>query len=150
VLVGQNLGAGQPKRAVRSSWLALGLSEGFIVICSAIIMLWAGNIIGIFSSDPDLIKLGAIFLRIAIAGFLVMYFVYVLQSCISGAGDTMLPMVITLGMVWIVQLPLSFLLSRFTDLGMYGVRWAIVISFVVGAIAFTAYFWQGRWKRKKI
>jgi putative MATE family efflux protein len=150
VLVGQNLGAGQPKRAVRSGWLALGLGEGFIVICSVILMVWAESIIGIFSTDSNLIRLGSIFLRIATAGYLTMYFVYILQNCISGAGDTVLPMVITLAMVWVVQLPLSFLLSRYTDMGMYGVRWAIVISFVVGAIAYTAYFWQGRWRRKKI
>lgn len=150
VLVGQNLGAGQPKQAARSGWLALGVSEGFIVVCSAILMLWAESIVSIFSNDPDLIRLGSIFLRIAIAGYLTMYFVYILQSCGNGAGDTVLPMIITLAMVWVVQLPLSFLLSRFTDLGMYGVRWAIVISFVVGAIAYTIYFWQGRWKRKKV
>jgi len=79
-----------------------------------------------------------------------MYFIYILQNCISGAGDTMPPMLITLAMLWVVQLPLAFLLSRFTDMGMYGVRWAIVISFVVGAITFMTYFWQGRWKRKNI
>ena len=150
VLVGLNLGAGQPKRAGRNSWLALGLGEGFMVICSMVLLLWAESIIGIFSIDPDLVKLGSTFLRIATAGYLVMYFVYILQMCISGAGDTLPPMLITLLMIWVVQLPLAFLLPRFTDLGMYGVRWAIVAGFVVGAIAFTTYFWQGRWKRKKI
>ena len=150
VLVGQNLGAGQPKRAARSSWLALGLAEGFMVICSVVLLLWAENIIGIINIDPDQVQLGSIFLRIATAGYLVMYFVYILQSCISGAGDTLPPMLITLLMIWVVQLPLAFLLPRFTEMGMYGVRWAIVISFVVGAIAFTTYFWQGRWKHKKV
>jgi putative MATE family efflux protein len=150
VLVGQNLGADQPKRASRSGWLALGLGEGFIVICSVILLLWAEKIISIFNVDPDLVKLGSTFLRIAVAGYLGMYFVYILQSCISGAGDTMPPMLITLAMLWVAQLPLAFLLSRFTDMGMYGVRWAIVISYVAGAIAYMTYFWQGRWKRKNI
>lgn len=150
VLVGQNLGAGQAKRAVRSSWLALGLGEGFMVICSVVLLIWTENIISIFNIEPDMVKLGSIFLRIATAGYLVMYFVYILQNCISGAGDTLPSMIITLLMVWVVQLPFSFLLSRYTDMGMYGVRWSIVISFVVGAAAFTIYFWQGRWKRKKV
>jgi len=150
VLVGQNLGADQPKRAARSGWLALGVGEGFIVICSVVLLVWAENIIGIFNVDPGLVKLGSVFLRIAVAGYLVMYLIYILQNCISGAGDTMPPMLITLAMLWLVQLPLAFLLPRFTEMGMYGVRWAIVISFVVGAIAFTTYFWQGRWKHKKV
>lgn len=150
VLVGQNLGAGQPNRASRSGWLALGVAEVFIVICSIILLVWAENIIRFFNADPELVKLGSTFLRIAVVGFLVMYFVHILQMCISGAGDTMPPMLITLAMLWLVQLPLAFLLSRFTELGVYGVRWAIVISFFVGAISFMAYFWQGRWKRKNI
>ena len=150
VLVGQNLGAGQPDRAARSGWLALGLSEGFMVICSIVLLIWSENIIRIFNTDPDLVKLGSIFLRIATAGFLVMYFAYVLQNCISGAGDTMPPMLITLLMIWVVQLPLAFLLPRFTDMGMYGVRWAIVAGFIAGSIVYTIYFWQGRWKRKKV
>jgi putative MATE family efflux protein len=150
VLVGQNLGAKQPKQAARSGWIAIALGQAFIVVCSAIIMVWAESIVSIFTTDPELIKLGAIFFRIAIAGYLTMYFVYIFQSCVNGAGDTIVAMFITLGMVWLVQLPLSFVLSRYTDLGMYGVRWAIVISFIIGAIAYTAYFWQGRWKRKKV
>jgi putative MATE family efflux protein len=150
VLVGQNLGAGQPRRAARSGWLALGLVAGFIISCSVVLFVWSESIIGFFSTDPDFVKLGSAFLHIAITGYLAMSIVYVMQNCISGSGDTMTPMLITLAMCWIVQLPLAFLLSRFTGLGAYGVRWAIVISFIVGAIVYITHFWRGKWKYKKI
>jgi Na+-driven multidrug efflux pump len=150
VLVGQNLGADQPERADKSGWLATGLVVGFMILCSVVLLVWSENIIGLFNVEPDLVKFGAIFLRIAVAGYLGMSIVYVLQNSISGSGDTMPPMLITLAMLWVVQLPLAFLLSRYTDLGVYGVRWAIVIGFVIGAIAYIIYFWGGRWKRKKV
>jgi putative MATE family efflux protein len=150
VLVGQNLGAGQPKQASRSGWLAMGLVAGFMLLCSTALLLWSEEIIGIFNVDPDLIKVGVIFLRISVAGYLFMSIVNVMQNCISGSGDTLPPMIITLAMLWVVQLPLAFLLTRFTGLGAYGVRWAIVIGLVVGAIAFITYFRQGRWKHKKV
>ncbi|MBN1189697.1 MAG: MATE family efflux transporter [Dehalococcoidales bacterium] len=150
VLVGQNLGAGQPRRAARSGWLSTGLVSGFMILCSVILLLWPENIIALFNAEPYLVQLGAVFLKIAIAGFLGMSVVYVLQSCISGAGDTMPPMLINLAMLWVVQLPLALLLSRYTSLGVYGVRWAIAIGIVLGAIAFIIYFWGGRWKRKMI
>ena len=102
-------------------------------------MIWVGKL-----------GAGTIFLKIAILGFPGISIVYVLQSSISGAGDTMPPMLINLAMLWVVQLPLAFLLSRYTYLGVYGVRWAIVIGIVIGAIAFIIYFWGGRWKRKKV
>jgi Na+-driven multidrug efflux pump len=150
VLVGQNMGANQPKQAARSGWLATGLVEGFMLICSIVLLAWPESIIGLFNVEPELLHFGATFLRIAVVGYLGMNIVLVLQNSISGSGDTMPPMIITLTILFVVQLPLAFLLSRYTDLGVYGVRWAIVIGFIVGAIAYITYFWQGRWKRKKV
>ncbi len=108
VLVGQNLGARQPGRADRSGWQALGLGEGYEFICSLMILLWAEGIIHIFSSDPGLVKIGSTFLRIAAAGYLAMGFEAVLQQCISVAGDTVPPMVVSLATVWLLQLPSAF------------------------------------------
>jgi Na+-driven multidrug efflux pump len=130
--------------------MAMGLAVAVMIIFSMILLLLSENIIGIFNNEPTLVKLGSIFLRIALAGYLGMSVVYIMQNCISGSGDTMPPMIISMVTLWIVQLPLAYLLSRFTGLGMYGVRWAIVAGFVVGAIAYMIYFWQGRWKRKKV
>ena len=73
-----------------------------------------------------------------------------LSHCISGAGDTVPPMLATLLTIWLVQMPLAFLLPRVTDLGIYGVRWAMVVSMAVGAVAYTTYFRLGRWRKKKI
>ncbi len=150
VLAGQNLGARQPERAERSGWLASGLAEGFMLICSLAILLWAEGIIHIFSSEPELVKIGSIFLRIAVAGYVVMAFAAVLQQCISGAGDTLPPMLFTTLGMFVVQIPLAFLLPRVTGLGVYGVRWAMVAGTVVGTIAYIVYFRLGRWKRKKV
>jgi putative MATE family efflux protein len=150
VLVGQNLGADQPRRASRSGWLALGMGEIFMVVCSVVLLVWAENIISLFNVDPELVKLGSTFLRIAVAGYLGMTVVWLMQNCIPGSGDTLPPMLITLAMLWVVQLPLAFLLSRYTELGVYGVRWAIVTGFIIGAIAYITYFWYGRWKHKKV
>jgi len=150
VLVGQNLGAGQPKQASRGGWIAAGLAGGFIIVCSVVLLIWSRSIIGIFTVDPGLVDLGVIFLQIAVTGYVGMSIVYVLQSCISGAGETLAPMLISLIILWVIQLPLAFVLSRYTGLGVYGVRWAIVIGLILGAAAYIVYFWQGRWKHKKV
>ena len=130
--------------------MALGLTEVIMVICSVVLLVWAENIIRLFNVDPDLVRLGSTFLRIAVAGYLGMAVVWMMQNCITGAGDTLPPMIITLAMLWVVQLPLAFFLSRYTEMGMYGVRWAMVIGFIIGAIAYITYFWYGRWRRKKV
>jgi len=150
VLAGQNLGARQPKRAERTGWLGAGFLSAMMLILSGAILLWAENIIRIFSSDPDLVQLAGTFLRIAAAGYLVMGVSAVLQQCINGAGDTLVPMVIMLLNMWLVQVPLAYFLPRVTSLGVFGVRWAMVIGMATAAVVYIIYFRLGRWKRQKV
>lgn len=150
VLVGQNLGANRPKRAEQSGWLAVGLMEAFMVAFSIVILLWAEHIVGIFTAEPDLVELGSTFLRIASAGYVLFGFVLVLQDSIAGAGDTLPTMMVSIAMIWVIQIPLAFFLPGFANLGVYGVRWAIVVSILSGTIFYVIYFLLGRWKTKRI
>ncbi|MFC1953684.1 MATE family efflux transporter [Chloroflexota bacterium] len=150
VLAGQNLGAGQPERAERTGWMAVGFAEAIMITGSVIILLWAESIISLFSTDPGVVKVGSDFLRISTAGYLVFGFLLVLMQCLNGIGDTLPAMLITLIGMWVVQLPLAFFLSRYTDIGVYGVRWALVIGIAMRAITYATYFRMGRWKRKEV
>ena len=150
VLVGQNLGAGQPERAEKSAWLAGALVGGILVVCCVLILLFAESIVRVFNREPDLVVQGAVFMRIAVAGYIVLPLNAVFMSALSGAGDTMPPMIISTITVWAIQLPMAYFLPEYTSLGVYGVRWAIVAGMVTGGIAFTAYFRTGRWKRKQV
>jgi len=150
VLAGQNLGAKQPERAERTGWLASGLLSGVMSIASLVVLLWAENIIHIFSAEPELVELASTFLRIATASYIVMGLTAALQQCVNGAGDTMVPMIVMLLNMWLVQIPLAFFLPRITSLDVYGVRWAIVAGSVSSAIAYTIYYRLGRWKYKRV
>jgi len=149
-LAGQNLGAGQPGRAEKGGWLAAMAALALMTVCSLGLLLGAESIVSIFNKEAGLIEMGSRFIRIATAGYFLIGFVIVLQFCISGAGDTVPPMVISLLMMWLIQLPLAYILPKYTDLGVYGIRWAMVISIGAGTIAYTTYFRLGRWKRKRV
>jgi len=150
VLVGQNLGAGKPERAERSVWLAVALVEAIMIAISVVILLWAENIVGIFNTDPEYVKIASTFLRIAVAGYVLMGFMSVLMSALQGAGDTVPGMIINIVITWAISLPLAYFLPKYTALGVYGVRWAMVAAMIVGTVAFLLYFRTGRWKRKKV
>ena len=150
VLVGQNLGAQQPHRAERSTWLATGLVTIVMLIATAIFLLQAEGIVSIFNTEPGLIDIGGDFLRIAVAGYLLTGLTVVFQQAVLGAGDTFPAMLISILMVWVLQLPLAFFLPQVGNLGVYGVRWALVIGIAIGAVAYAIYFRVGRWKRKKL
>jgi putative MATE family efflux protein len=150
VLVGQNLGAGQPGRAEKSGWQAFAFVEIMLWMACLGILFWSPGIMGIFTSDRNLLDTASLFLKIAAAGYLMMGFEAIFQQSISHAGDTLPPMIISLATLWIIQLPLAYFMPRVTTLDVLGVRWAMVIASAVGAIAYGVYFKNGRWKRKRI
>jgi len=59
-------------------------------------------------------------------------------------------MIVTLVTMWGVQVPLGYFLPHVGNLGVYGVRWAMVIALVVRALTYASYFRMGRWKRKQV
>lgn len=150
VLVGQNLGARKPERAEKSAWLAVGLVEAFVMLASAAIFIWTGPVIRIFNSDPALDTVAVQFLHIAIVGWLVMGFMFVLMNCLQSAGDTVPTMIIGIVATWLVTILPAYLLPKYTDLGVAGVRWAMSATMVVGAVANVMYFRTGRWKTRRV
>jgi len=149
ILAGQNLGAQKPDRAAKSGWIAAFISQGYMIVWSLVIFFGAEWMVRIFNSEPALVEMGASFLRIAAVSYLVFAFSAVFQFCISSSGDTVPPMILSLVGTWVIQLPLAFLLSR-TDLGIYGIRWAMVVTAYLGTAGFIIYYAMGRWKKKKL
>jgi len=150
VLAGQNLGARQPGRAERTGWTGVGLLSALMAVCAAALLIWAEPIVHIFTSDPDLIPLAATFVRIGAAGYVLMGCNSVLQQCITGAGDTLIPMLVMLINMWAVQVPLALVLPKVGGLGVLGVRWAMVLGTATGVAAYIIYFRMGRWKKKLV
>jgi len=112
--------------------------------------LWPDGIIRVFNTDPELISTGRAFLRINVFGFLLFGFVPMFMQVLSGVGDTLPPMLFEVIPMWGVLVPLAIFLPKITGLGVYGIRWAIVASMVVSAIAYVTYFRLGRWKKKTV
>jgi putative MATE family efflux protein len=150
VLAGQNLGAGKPERAARTGWLAVGLATGFMLVIAIVILVWPEQVVRLFGTEPGLVEVGSKFLMIATVGFVMMGPAAVLTNCLNGVGDTMIPLLASLVTMWGLQLPLAVFLPRVANLGVYGVRWAMVIALAMRAFTYIFYFRLGRWKRRKI
>jgi putative MATE family efflux protein len=150
VLVGQNLGAKKPERAEKGAWLAMGIVEAFMTFCGILLLIFANQIVSLFATDPQLIKVGADFLRIAVAGYVMMALTTVLQNCIASAGDTVPNMIISIVAVWAVQIPLAWALPHYTTVGVYGIRWGMVFATFFTSLATFFYFRTGRWKNRRV
>jgi putative MATE family efflux protein len=149
VMAGQNLGAGKPERAEKSGWIAAFCFTGIMVVGCLVIWFFSDYIVRIFNSEPELVAVTSNFLKIQIISYLVFGFVLVLSQTLNGVGDTVVPMLVTLTTMWLVQVPMAYVLSK-TTLGMYGVRWGIVLAIFLRAIIYIVYYRTGRWKHKKV
>ncbi len=145
-MVGQNLGSKQPKRARRSAWVATIFDIIIMTFIAIVFFSLASQIIGLFNKDERVVSLGAQYLRITTPFYIFIAFGVVLNRALAGAGDTVVPMIITLLTLWGFQIPMAVFLSKSTPLGLTGVWWAIALASMVNGLLILAWFELGRWK----
>lgn len=121
-----------------------------MLLASAVILAWPEGIARVFTSDPALVAETGTFLRIAVAGYSFLGLMSVLMNALSGAGDTLPPMLVSVAVLLAVTIPLAFTLPQVAGLGVLGVRWAMVSGMAVPGIILAAYFRMGRWKAKTV
>jgi putative MATE family efflux protein len=150
ILAAQNLGAGQPDRAEKTAWLAIGWFTGAFLVLSVFGFIFAHDIVRIFNTEPALVEIATNFLRIQITGYVLLGIGSIIMNVLNSVGDTLRAMAIDMLNLWGVRIFLAYLLPRVTGLGVYGVRWSIVADAVSSAIMFVIYLRLGFWKRKKV
>jgi len=149
-MVGQNLGAGKPARAEQAVGLIVRLAAGTMVVVTVVLILLAPQVMALFSDDPQTLATGAYIIRLLALGYLIYSVNFCLDNAQAGAGDTVSPMVINVVALWLVQLPLAYLLSRVLGFGPDGLWWAMVGGWAVQLTLMTLRYRQGRWKLKQI
>jgi len=149
-LVGQNLGARKPERAKQSGSSATMLATLFMSGMGLLLFIFARPIIGIFSTNSDVINIGVDFLRIMAYSQPFLALVMVVSGGLRGAGDTITPLKYTVIHGWLIRLPLAYLLAFLLGFQTTGLWWAMTISTITQGLATWWYFNQGRWQQIKI
>jgi putative MATE family efflux protein len=146
-LVGQNLGAGKPKRAEESVWRTGFYNMLFLGGVGLIFIAFADPIIGLFTRDPSVAPLAAQGLRILSYGYLSYAWGMVVTASFNGAGDTFTPTMLNLFCFWLCQIPIAWTLAFHTGLGPRGVFIAVVIGDTLLAVTSILLFRRGKWKK---
>lgn len=149
-LVGQNLGAGKPDRAEKAVWKAAFYNAVVQTAIGIIFVVFCGTIAGVFTQDAEVLQYATDALRIIAYGFLFYAVGMVLETAFNGAGDTWTPTYLALGVFWLFEIPLAYVLAYKMEIGPYGVFWSITIAFSVLAVVAAILFKRGRWKLKTV
>jgi len=145
-MVGQNLGANRPDRAEQSAWTAGRYNIVFMGVVGVITFVFAPQITGLFSTDPEVLDYGTSCLRILGVGYPAYALGMVMSQAINGAGDTMTPTTLNLVAFWLVQIPLAYWLAADAGFGPNGVFLSIVISETLLTVLAVFAFRRGDWK----
>lgn len=167
--VGQNIGANKIERVKQGLRATMGMSILVSVLLTAGIVVFREELMRIFISDPQVIDIGVDYLVIVGSSYIIFSIMFSLNGVLRGAGDTIIPMFITLLSLWIIRIPLASLLSgRFAtiaaDMGIHirlpeilqgslqeqGIWWTVPIAWLFGALFSSIYYRTGRWKKKGV
>jgi putative MATE family efflux protein len=149
-LVGQALGAENPKLAEASVKRTLLFSLIFNGLLGLIFVIFARPIVSIFGATPDVLALASLALMIAAAELPALGIDMILAGGLRGAGDTRTPMIVTLVGVLLFRLSLVYLLAIQWGWGLAGVWWGTAIDWTIRALLLWILFLRGRWKTIKL
>ena len=149
-LVGQNLGAKQPDRAEQAVWRASFINAVFLFFVSAGFFIFAPQLVGIFSGDPEVVRNGASALRIISVCYVLWAYGEVVVQAFNGAGDTWTPTWINLVVYWLIQLPLAYFLCFSMRVGPSGAYYAVMTAEILLSVMSIYIFRKGKWKQKVV
>ncbi|MFQ5696697.1 MAG: MATE family efflux transporter [Myxococcota bacterium] len=148
-LVGQNLGAGDIRRAWRAMGVGLAASVAVMWTIASGLFWFRYAILGAFSDDPQVIAIGGELLAFQAGTFALYAFFFVFFRTLQSAGDVLAPMVLSLAVSLLITLPLGFGLSLEAGAGWgpTGVFAATLIGALAGTVSTGAWVATGRWTR---
>jgi putative MATE family efflux protein len=149
-LVGQGLGAREPEKAQQRGYTAYRLGAGLMSVIGLGIILFPGQLMGVFTDDAQVVALGIAPLRAVGVIQPLLAAAMVFPGALRGAGDTRYPMLITGTSIWFVRVPLAYLLGIISGWGLLGAWSAMALDLALrGALNFFRYR-SGRWKEIEV
>jgi putative MATE family efflux protein len=145
-VVGQNLGTEQAGRARKAVLYSSAIVAAVLALVGVVAYVFAAPLTSLFIADaPDVVTLGADYLRIIGPTFLFIGVFQVVQGAFRGSGSTRLAMAFAILSLWVFRLPPAYLFQETFGMGAGGVWLAIAVSNVLSMVAAVAWFSRGTW-----
>lgn len=142
-LIGQSYGARRIDLIRSFSRLTIVVGVAVMTLLAVVMYVYAPDLMALMTPDPEVQAQSVIALRIE-AFAEPMYAASIVTYCVFvGLGDTLVPSIMNLSTIWLVRIPLAWVLSR--TMGFPGVWVAMAVELTVRGTIFLA-----RMRLKKI
>lgn len=149
-LVGQNLGANAPSRAEESAYAAWKIGVLIMGLMGIIFFVFPHYLIRLYTTDPEIVRLGVINLRIIAIAQIPMGTQFIFAGALRGAGDTRPVFISTAFSSWAGRLGLAYLLVNIYNLGLAGAWASMVVDWCLRGCFVYWWFRKGTWKTIKV
>jgi putative MATE family efflux protein len=148
-MVGQNLGAGQPRRALRVAWFATGLGAVVGLGMTIVMLVLPGPLAGLLAANAssETLALAAEGCRINALCQPFMAVEVILTGAFAGVGYT-LPAMLNSVPNTLSRIPLAYLLAVEVGLGVTGVFWTVSLTCVLRGVIAVLWFRLPGWRRR--
>jgi len=158
---GQNIGAERMDRVDQGTKTGMRLGVAVSCILVLLLLIFGPMLIGLFTNNEDpttpmILELGTRMIRMLAIGYIAMAITQILSGVMRGAGDTVIPMWISIFTTVIMRIPVAYGYSWLTrsDALPNGssdcIFASLLASWVVGAILTVIFFRVGKWRNKGI
>ncbi|MCQ9210389.1 MATE family efflux transporter [Granulicatella seriolae] len=152
-IVAQNMGARQVERSKQIFRQAMFLILGISLLGSVTIFLFRQPILSLFITDmSDQVLWSEAVEYLNYTAFIIFFMgmFSALTGFFQGCGETRYSMLMSIGRLWLVRLPIIWLLSHYTDLGSTGIWIAMLLSNAITVILGYGIYKLKDWKQLQI
>ena len=149
-LVGRYVGARDLTSAERSHHSAMKLGLGLATAVAVLFFTVPDALLGIFTTDPEVIALGRPLLALGALFQLLDAVGIIASGSLRGAGDTRFPFVVQASLAWVVRLPLVYTFAVVLSRGVYGAWFGELLYVTVLGSAWLLRFRSGVWRTIRI
>jgi putative MATE family efflux protein len=135
-LMGQALGARKINRARISHSEALRLAVLVMAAMALLFFFFPHALIALFTSDPEVIAKGSMFLRLVAFAQIPLALSFVYAGSLRGTGDTHYVFLVTLFAMWGIRVLLSYIAAELLHLSLYMVWGVFLLDWFFRAGAF--------------
>lgn len=142
-VVGQNLGAGEPGRAARTTGIGVAFVALLLVPVAIVQYAMSGGIVDLLAPNVSAAAFETTvdFLHILAYGYPAFGAVFVLQGGFNGASKSRVSFVASIFQYWVVQLPIAALGGVILGQSVVAVFWAATIANVLTAVGLGVYYY---------
>ncbi len=145
-LVGQGIGAGQRLLTRSFAYMSVGLGITVMTFMGVLMYIFAPELMAIMTPVDAIIQEGAQALRIEAWAEPMFAATIVCNGIFIGAGDTLIPAIMSLSSMWGVRLTLAYFLAP--RYGLRGVWTAMAIDLSFRGIIFLVRLVRGKWAKE--